>query len=72
MKTLDEYLNAPASKSLTALSEEIGVSKGRLSQLRHSTDWPAELALKAEIATGIDAAKICPVIAQARQTGAAA
>lgn len=66
--TLDAYLSREGSKSLTALSEEIGVSKGRLSQLRDGTNWPPELALKAEEATGgaLDASELCPVIARAR------
>lgn len=71
---LATYLDRPSAKSLTALATEIGVSKGRLSQLRTSTDWPPELALKVEAVTGgaVSASDICPVIAQARQTGAAA
>ncbi len=60
--------------SLTVLASEIGISKGRLSQLRNSTDWPPELALAAESKTGgaLSASTLCPVIAKARQTGAAA
>ena len=71
--TLATYLTRPGAKSLTALATEIGISKGRLSQLRTSQDWPPELALKVEQMTGggVNASDICPVIAQARQTGAA-
>jgi DNA-binding transcriptional regulator YdaS (Cro superfamily) len=65
---LDAYLAVPGAKSLTALSAEVGISKGRLSQLRHATDWPPELALKIERATSgkIDAGVISPIIAEAR------
>ena len=68
--TLDAYLGSTGSKTLTALSEEMGVSKGRLSQLRAVTDWPPELALKAEIATNgaLNASALSPVIAAARKT----
>jgi hypothetical protein len=66
---LDDYLSLPASPSLTVLSGMIGVSKGRLSQLRDSKDWPPELALRAEEQTGgkLDASILCPLIAKARQ-----
>lgn len=68
--TLDTYLAGEGAKTLTALSEEIGVSKGRLSQLRNSTDWPPELAMKVEEATGgaLNASKLSRVVAQARDT----
>jgi DNA-binding transcriptional regulator YdaS (Cro superfamily) len=66
--TLHAYLTDPAAKSLTDLSLAIGVSKGRLSQLRHSEDWPPELALKAESATEgrLNAGTLSKVIAEAR------
>ena len=66
--TLDTYLTAPDAKSLTALSLEIGVSKGRLSQLRNATEWPPELALKVEAATSgaLNASLLSCVVAQAR------
>lgn len=72
--TLAAYLERPDAKSLTTLAGEIGISKGRLSQLRLSREWPPELALRVEQMTGggVNASDICPVIAQARQTGAAA
>lgn len=51
----------------------MGISKGRLSQLRDSTDWPPELAMTAEEKTNgaLDAAELSPVIAKARQGMAA-
>lgn len=72
--TLDAYLKRADAKTLTALALEIGVSKGRLSQLRDATDWPPDLALKVEDATGsiINASLISPVVARAREQGAAA
>jgi len=72
--TLQTYLDRPGAKSLTDLATDIGISKGRLSQLRDSVDWPPSLALKVEAVTGgaINASDISPVIATARQTGAAA
>jgi hypothetical protein len=67
--TLDEYLSKPDAKSLTALSLEIGISKGRLSQLRHATEWPPELALKMEKATAseLNAAELSTIVAKARE-----
>lgn len=59
----------------TQLAAKIGVSKGRMSQLgKPDATWPPELALAAERATqgALDAAKLSPVIAEARKTGAAA
>lgn len=71
---LDAYLSQPDAKTLTALSIEIGISKGRLSQLRTATNWPPELALKVETATDgqVSASVLSPVIAQARSTDAPA
>lgn len=71
--TLDAYLSADGAKSLTALSAEIGISKGRLSQLRHATEWPPELAMKVETATdgALSASILSSVVAQARQGMAA-
>lgn len=67
--TLDQYLAKDGAKTLTALSLEIGVSKGRLSQLRHATDWPPDLALKVEAAVGgaLDASALSQVVARARE-----
>ena len=72
--TLDGYLERPGAMTLTKLAADIGVSKSRLSQLRNSTDWPAELALVAESKTGgaLNASILSPTVAKARQTGAAA
>lgn len=72
--TLDGYLRLAGSKSLTELANEIGVSKGRLSQLRDAIDWPPELALKAEMATAgvVNASGISPIVARAREQDAAA
>lgn len=66
--TLSDYLTAPGAKTLTALSLEVGVSKGRLSQLRDLTEWPAELALKIEKATdgALNATDLSKVVADAR------
>lgn len=66
--TLDQYLRRDDAKSLTELSALIGVSKGRLSQLRREKAWPAELALKIEEATSgvISANDLSDVIARAR------
>lgn len=66
--TLDGYLETTGAKTLTALSLEVGVSKGRLSQLRHAKEWPAELALRVEDATqgALNAAELSPVVARAR------
>ena len=72
MKTLAAYLDKAGSKTLTALADEVDISKARLSQLRDSRDWPPSLALKIEGATGgrVSASALCPVIAEARKTAA--
>lgn len=66
--TLNDYLETTGAKSLTALALEIGVSKGRLSQLRNATEWPPDLALRAEDATGgaLNASSLSDVVAKAR------
>lgn len=71
--TLDAYLRQPDAQSLTSLSAAIGVSKGRLSQLRNATEWPPELAMEAERATdgALNAATLSPVVARAREGMAA-
>lgn len=71
--TLSEYLQAPDAPSLTDLSVKLGISKGRLSQLRDATDWPPDLALKAEEETNgaLNAAELSPTIARARMGFAA-
>lgn len=72
--TLDAYLKRGGALSLTALAAKMGVSKSRLSQLRESTDWPPELAMKAEAETAgsVSASFLSPIVAQARQSGRAA
>jgi len=67
--TLDTYLKREGAMSLTTLAADMGVSKSRLSQLRDSTDWPPELALKAEDATSgeVSASDLSHVVARARQ-----
>lgn len=74
METLSAYLARPGAMTLTRLADEIGVTKGRLSQLRDSQNWPPDLALVAESKTGgaLNAALLSPIVARARQTGAAA
>lgn len=71
--TLGEYLKREGSPSLTDLSMMLGISKGRLSQLRDATDWPPELAMEAEkhTAGALDAAFLSPTVARARQQAAA-
>lgn len=71
--TLATYLKQDDALSLTALAFDMGISKSRLSQLRDSTDWPPELALKAEEVTGggVNASILSPVIARARASATA-
>ena len=66
--TLHEYLERPDAMTLTALAETVGCSKSRLSQLRNARDWPPELALKIEAATGgaVSATHLSGIVAQAR------
>lgn len=66
--TLSKYLARDGAMSLTDLSVKLGVSKGRLSQLRDANDWPPDLAMKAEEATGgaLNAANLSPTVARAR------
>ena len=70
--TLSQYLETAGAPSLTDLSSKLGVSKGRLSQLRDATDWPPDLALKVEEETGgaLDASELSPIIARARKDAA--
>lgn len=69
---LSQYLDRDGSPSLTDLSKALGVSKGRLSQLRDSNDWPPDLALKVEEETNgtLDASQLSTIIARARQAAA--
>ena len=66
--TLAEYIKRPGALSRSALCEGLAITPGRLSQLRASTEWPPELALKLESLTrgAISASEICPVVARAR------
>lgn len=66
---LEAYFSRPDALSLTKLAAEIGISKGRLSQLKSATEWPPELALKAERVTGgqLCASALSSVIAEARE-----
>ena len=66
--TLNDYLNRAGAKSLTELALELGVSKGRLSQLRNASEWPPDLALRLEDATAgaLNASSLSDVVAKAR------
>jgi DNA-binding transcriptional regulator YdaS (Cro superfamily) len=70
--TLSQYLEKDGAPSLTDLSVRLGISKGRLSQLRDATDWPPDLALKIEEQThgALDASELSPIIARARKDAA--
>lgn len=72
--TLETYLKRPDAMNLTQLASAIGISKGRMTQLRQNGDWTPELALKVEAETGgaINASLLNTTIAKARQTGRAA
>lgn len=74
MTTLDAYLRREGATTLTKLSEAMGVSKSRLSQLRESTDWPPQLALNAERATDgkLNAGDLSPIVRDARRSAVAA
>lgn len=65
--TLDAYLNEPGNKA-SDLAKAIGISSGRLSQIRGGDPCPPELALKIEAATGgrVSASVLSHVIALAR------
>ncbi len=67
--TLETYLKRPDAKSLTELSRILGITKGRMSQLRKSREWPAELAMLAEERTGglLDASALSATVARARK-----
>lgn len=66
--TLDAYFSQPDALSLTDLAKRVGISKGRLSQIRGGEPCPPELALKLERETGgaVSASGLSHVIAQAR------
>ena len=65
--TLDSYLQA-SGKSLKEVALAVGVSSARLSQLRHETSWPAELALDIERVTdgALNASFLSATVAKAR------
>ena len=69
---LETYLKTSAAMSQSELAVALGISKGRVSQLKTVDDWPPELALKAEAATGgaLDASRLSSVVAEARRTAA--
>jgi len=66
---LAAYFERPDAMNASQLAAKIGISKGRMSQLRDKP-WPPELALAAEKATdgALDAAQLSPVVAEARAT----
>lgn len=70
--TLQDYIARPGALTRPALCAALGISAGRLSQLRDSKDWPPELALKAEAAThgALSASDLSPVVAAARGVAA--
>lgn len=67
--TLTQYLAEPGAMTARALAKAMGVTPGRISQLKSRGNWSPELALAAELATGgkLDAALLHPTIAMARQ-----
>ena len=67
-------IDRPDAMNATQLAEALGISKGRMSQIRTGGQWPVELALAAERVTGgaLDASLLNPLVAQARTSGAAA
>ena len=71
--TLATSLEQPGAMNRSQLATAIGVSKGRITQLKDKP-WPPELALEAERVTAgaLDAAALSPVVAMARATGEAA
>lgn len=65
---LSQYLARPGALTRQELCAQLGISNGRLSQLRELTDWPPELALQLEEVTrgAISASDVSPIIAKAR------
>lgn len=70
--TLHKYLQRDDAPTLSSLAASVGVSVGRLSQLRRSIDWPPLLALKLEQVTNgqINAGGLSEVVAQCRKVAA--
>lgn len=66
---LTAYFERPDAMKASQLAAKLGISKGRMSQLKDKP-WPPELALAAEKATegALDAAQLSPVVAEARAT----
>jgi DNA-binding transcriptional regulator YdaS (Cro superfamily) len=71
--SLKQYFERPDAMNASQLAAKIGISKGRMSQLKDKP-WPPDLALAAEKATEglLDAGALSPIIAEARETGGAA
>lgn len=65
---IEQYLARPDAMTLTLLAAELGISKGRMSQLKSANEWPPELALRAEKVTNgiLSASALSSVIAEAR------
>lgn len=66
--TIREYLSRPGSLSRADLSKELGISRGRLTQISDRDDLPPHLALKLEKVTrgAVCAADVSTLIAEAR------
>lgn len=70
--TLSKYLEREGL-SLTGFAAMIGVTKGRLCQLKKAAgDWPPDLALTAEEKSNgeLDAAELSTIIARSRRAAA--
>jgi DNA-binding transcriptional regulator YdaS (Cro superfamily) len=68
----ETYLKSSEALKPKELCARLGVSKGRLSQLRNGAEWPAHLALAAEEATDgqLDASLLSSIVEKARRTAA--
>ena len=68
--TLTEYLKKSDSLTASQLASSLGVSAGRITQLKaDGADWPAHLAMDAEKITegALDAAKLSSAVKRARK-----
>lgn len=68
--TLTEYLKKSDSLTASQLASSLGVSAGRITQLKaDGADWPAHLAMDAEKLTegALDAAKLSSAVKRARE-----
>lgn len=65
--SVSDYFKRPGAMTRAELSAALGISEGRLSQLRDKP-WPPELAMKAEAETrgALSASELSPIVAQAR------